>query len=70
MDRGDDAAAVERLIGSRLKRLRKKPVKAIATRRSESIASPSAPDRRGAELPRIGPAIATFASFQASSAAA
>ena len=54
-------------IGARLKRLRKKPVKASAIRRSESRYSPSPQVAAAPSPPMIGPAIATLASFQASS---
>ena len=52
-------------IGARLKRLRKKPVNASATRSSESKYSPRPQTAAAPSPPTIGPAIATFASFQA-----
>jgi hypothetical protein len=55
------------VIGTRLKRLRKKPTKANAMRSSEPVASPAAHTTAAPTDPRIGPARATRASFQASS---
>ena len=52
-------------IGARLKRLRKKPVNASATSSSESKYSPRPQAAAAPRPPRIGPAIAIFASFQA-----
>ena len=54
-------------IGMRLKRLRKKPTNASATRNSEPVASPAIQHTAAPIEPRIGPASATRASFQASS---
>src|SRR5919106_77558 len=54
-------------IGIRLKRLRKKPTNASATRSSLSQASPATQKAAAPTEPRIGPASATRASFQASS---
>ncbi len=52
--------------GARLNRLRKKPVNASATSRSESRATPAPHTAAAPRLPTIGPAIAIFASAQTS----
>jgi hypothetical protein len=54
-------------IGIRLKRFRKNPTKASPIRSSDPVASPAIQHAAAPTDPRIGPASATRASFQASS---